>query len=110
MVSGLSASFIPQLLALVGIAWRHSMVLQLCLWSFDLCEHYAPGAGLRANLIQDAAKTHRYITHALRLILAALDGAAGRSQHVVIEGRARGLPRRMAKRRRRRAEPAQAGH
>lgn len=85
MVSGLSASFIPQLLALASIARRHSLVLQLCLWSFDLCERRAPGIGLRADLIQDAAKTHSYITHALRPMLAALDGAAGRSRHVVIE-------------------------
>jgi hypothetical protein len=85
MVSGLSASFLPQLLALAGIAWRHSLVLQLCLWSFDLCEHHAPGAGLRADLIRDAAKTESYITHALRPMLSALDGAVGRSRHVVIE-------------------------
>jgi hypothetical protein len=75
------ANFAQDLKALVSLAAAHNLVLELCLWSFDMCKQDMPGAGLHADLITDVNKTTSYINNALIPTLRALDGAPG----VVIE-------------------------
>jgi len=76
-----STSFSAELKALVQLAASHSLILQICLWSFDMCKQDAAGAGMHADLISDTEKTKSYINHALLPILAVLNA----SRNVLIE-------------------------
>lgn len=75
-VSGLNASFVSDLRALVTSAAQHKVVLQVCLWSFDMCKNSEfPGQTLRTDLISDEAKTVSYVEKALKPLLKALQPA-----------------------------------
>lgn len=71
-------SFVADLHALTALARAHRLVLQLCLWSFDMCKLTS---GTHADLIQDMNKTSSYIHHALLPILRAI----GDDPNVIIE-------------------------
>ena len=75
------ASFESDLKALVGLAKTHELVLELCLWSFDMCKQDNPGETMHDDLISDVTKTQSYIDNALTPMLKILSG----SDHVVIE-------------------------
>ena len=67
-------------LELVALARSHRLVLQLVLWSFDLCKR-----SFGADLISNSTLVEGYIARALEPMLAALAGAPGGSDHVVLE-------------------------
>ncbi|EOD41897.1 hypothetical protein EMIHUDRAFT_194479 [Emiliania huxleyi CCMP1516] len=79
-VTGLPGAFLPELLELVVLARSHRLVLQLVLWSFDLCKR-----SFGADLISNSTLVEGYIARALEPMLAALAGAPGGSDHVVLE-------------------------
>ena len=66
---------------LASLARSNGLLLQICLWSFDLCRSDAPGIGLRSSLITDESKAQSYIDLALLPMLEAL----GDDPNVVIE-------------------------
>ena len=70
-------NFGPELKELVELAKDHELVLQLCLWSFDMCKHQ----DRHADLISNVTKTDSYVENALKPMLELLQGA----NHVVIE-------------------------
>ena len=70
-----------ELKELVSLTRKHRLVLQLVLWSFDLCR--SNGFPVRADLISDASKTSSYVEHALRPLLRLLDEAG--CEHCLIE-------------------------
>lgn len=74
-------SFAADLRALVGYADAHQLVLELCLWSFDMCKQDIAGAAMHDDLISDVSKTTSYIEHALKPMLSILNG----SKNVVVE-------------------------
>lgn len=76
-----SSTFSSDLESLVALAASHSLILQLCLWSFDMCKQDIAGEKMHDDLISDQAKTSSYITNALLPILAAI----GEATNVVIE-------------------------
>ena len=78
-------TFERDLLELVALAARYGHVLQLCLWSFDMCQQDAPGLGRRADLIKDAKLTRSYVDNALVPMLRVLNAAPGGAPHVTIE-------------------------
>jgi len=69
VVTGLDATFLPDLADIFARALSHNVMLMPCLWSFDMTGDGAssagPYAGLHANLITDTVKTRSYITNAL---------------------------------------------
>ena len=67
-------------LELVALARSHRLVLQLVLWSFDLCKR-----SFGADLISNSTLVEGYIARALEPMLAALASASGGSDHVVLE-------------------------
>ena len=70
-------NFGSDLMQLVELAKAHELVLQLCLWSFDMCKN----KDRHADLISNATKTDSYVKNALTPMLELLRGA----KHVVIE-------------------------
>ena len=76
-------STLPDLPQLVDLTQQHEVVLQICLWSFDMCKQDIAGAAMHSDLISDAAKTQSYVDHALVPMLAVLRNAS----NVVIEVR-----------------------
>jgi hypothetical protein len=70
VVNGLSDSFLPNLIDLVRRASAHNVLLQLCMWSFDMCtDETTP----RDATISDSSITQSYIDNALNPILDALN-------------------------------------
>jgi len=65
-IQGLSKTFNRDLRQLLDIAQKHSIVVQLCLWSFDMCN-----AG-RTNLINNMAASWSYVQNALVPMLTAV--------------------------------------
>ena len=63
-------TFVRELKALVALAARYKLVLQIVLWSFDMCKN--EGFPLRIDLVADVAKTQSYIERALNPLLDAL--------------------------------------
>lgn len=53
------------LLELVELTHKHSLILQLTLWSFDMCKDNKFGQGLHASLIKNVEHTKSYITKSL---------------------------------------------
>ena len=78
---GGTKAFADELSELVELARNHQLVLQLCLWSFDLCR--SNGFPVRSSLIADAAKTASYIEHALKPLLSILDDSG--CEHCILE-------------------------
>ena len=75
------ASYADDLQSLASLAAKHGLVLELCLWSFDMCKKDFDKAVLHDDLISDAAKSKSYVDNALVPYLKALAGA----ENVVIE-------------------------
>lgn len=85
-VRGLNDSFASDLTSLARSAASHQVVLQVCLWSFDMCKNSEfPGQTLRTGLIADAAKTASYVENALKPLLAALKPPAVAAGAVLVE-------------------------
>ena len=81
-----SVSFASDLTSLARSAASHQVVLQVCLWSFDMCKNSEfPGQTLRTGLIADAAKTASYVENALKPLLAALKPPAVAAGAVLVE-------------------------
>ena len=57
------------------LAASHELVLQLCLWSFDMCKQEVSTIPVHAELIRNASKAESYIENALLPMLALLDGS-----------------------------------
>ena len=74
-------STLSDLKDLVQLALKHELVLQICLWSFDMCKQDIAGAKMHADLITEPAKTQSYVEHALKPMLSVLADAS----NVVIE-------------------------
>ena len=70
-------TFGSELNQLVELAKAHELVLQLCLWSFEMCNK----GPHHANLISNVTRTDSYIKNALTPMLTLLRG----HKHVVIE-------------------------
>jgi hypothetical protein len=67
----------------VQSATRHRLVLQLVLWSFDMCR--SNGFPIRADLLSDAAKTLSYVETALLPLLASMEAAGCGGGRCLIE-------------------------
>ena len=68
-VTGLDSNFIPNLQDMLDKANASGIKIQLCLWSFDMCNDNTGGAGpyggKHANLITNTTYRSNYITKAL---------------------------------------------
>lgn len=73
-VQGLSETFLTDLANLVDLAAKNSIVLQLCLWSFDMCKDETSSGRTHADLISDLDKTNSYLSNALTPMLKNLIG------------------------------------
>ena len=83
-VTGMGAGrFADDLKALVKLARDRNLVLQICLWSFDMCKNLYKDYGMRGDLITDESLTQSYIDNALVPMLGVLNSVE--SDHVVIE-------------------------
>ena len=83
-VTGMGAGrFANDLKALVKLARDRNLVLQICLWSFDMCKNLYRNYGMRGDLITDESLTQSYIDNALVPMLGVLNSVE--SDHVVIE-------------------------
>ena len=76
-----AADFGPELAELVSLTRQHKLVLQIALWSFDMCK--SEGFPIRSELISDSAKTQSYVQNALRPFLVLLDDTG--CEHCIIE-------------------------
>ena len=75
--------FDKELASLVGLAKKHKLVLQIVLWSFDMCR--SNGFTIRADLLSDLAKTQSYIQNGLLPLLKSLDTAGCGNGNCLIE-------------------------
>jgi len=81
-VSGMGGdSFADDLSSLTLLARTHGVVLQLCLWSFDMCKQDSAHVGLHADLITNDTKAASYVDRALKPMLSVI----GDDPNVVIE-------------------------
>lgn len=75
-VTGLDSNFIPNLQDMLDKANTHGIRIQLCLWSFDMCNDNTAGAGpyggKHANLITNTTYRSNYITRALNPMMDAI--------------------------------------
>jgi hypothetical protein len=78
-VSGLSSNFLSDLTLLADLSQKHQVVLQIALWSFDMCKD--EGQPNRASLISNAGFSKSYVTNALLPMLQVLNKYA----HIIIE-------------------------
>jgi hypothetical protein len=77
-IAGLKPTFLTDLAALAALAKQHQVVLQVCLWSFDMCKTSEfQGQVAHADLITDIHKTQSYITQALQPLLRVLTSVLG---------------------------------
>eukprot|EP01123_Difflugia_compressa_P000562 TRINITY_DN10655_c0_g1_i1.p1 TRINITY_DN10655_c0_g1~~TRINITY_DN10655_c0_g1_i1.p1 ORF type:complete len:348 (+),score=58.93 TRINITY_DN10655_c0_g1_i1:112-1155(+) len=72
LVTGLSSTFISELIQLTDMAASHNVVLILTLWSFDMCKQETP-TGYHPQLLNDTSATKSYIDNALIPILKAMN-------------------------------------
>jgi hypothetical protein len=79
-VSGLGPTFLTDLVKLADQSKQHKVVLQIALWSFDMCKS-SGGTPIRASLITDVAKSQSYVDKALIPMINALKAY----DHVIIE-------------------------
>jgi len=70
---GGAEQFNSELRSLVESAAKHRLVLQIVLWSFDMCR--SNGFPVRADLIADPSKTLSYVEAALLPLLGSLEAA-----------------------------------
>lgn len=71
-ITGLSATFTGDLKQLLGLAQKHSVVVQLCLWSFDMCKDEMHTGSTKAKVISDKAIAMSYVKNALTPMLSAV--------------------------------------
>ncbi len=78
-VVGPGVGAIDDLRAILDLAWKHEVGLQLCLWSFDMLRSANGTAVTDRNyaLLTDADLTQTYIDHALVPMVEALRGHPG---------------------------------
>ena len=77
---GGEAAFKRELGELIELTKTHRLVLQISLWSFDMCR--SNGFPVRADLISDAAKTASYVSNALEPLLEIIDDGC---EHCILE-------------------------
>ncbi len=80
-VTGLSSTFLSDLEGLVQMAASFSIVVQLCLWSFDMCKDEATPGATKAGIISNQDDTNAYINKALNPMLQVL----ARYDNVIVE-------------------------
>lgn len=71
-VRGLTQSFNTDLRSLLTIAQKNKVVLQLCLWSFDMCKDETSKGSTKASIISDEESSKSYINNALKPMLQAV--------------------------------------
>lgn len=71
-IKGLSSSYNGDLRALLTIAQKHKVVLQLCLWSFDMCKDETSQGSTKAAVVSNEAISKSYVENALKPMLAAV--------------------------------------
>jgi hypothetical protein len=85
-VTGLDSNFIPNLQDMLDKAHAHGVRVQLCLWSFDMCNDNTgsagPYAGRHHTLITNTTYRNNYITRALNPML---DGIVNKPALAIIE-------------------------
>jgi len=69
-VRGLPPTFLSELNQIVTLADQHQVVLQLCLWSFDMCKSDPP----RDDIVSDWGVSRTYINNALIPMMKNLSG------------------------------------
>jgi hypothetical protein len=72
LVQGLSATFTKDLKQLLSIAQQHSVVVQLCLWSFDMCKDEMKTGSTKAALVSSEAASKSYVENALKPMLESV--------------------------------------
>jgi hypothetical protein len=80
-VQGLTASFLSDLTKLADQSKAKKIVLQIALWSFDMCKNSGSCCPPRTSLITDATHSQSYIDKALIPMLNVLKNY----DHVIIE-------------------------
>ena len=70
------SSWRSDLKQLVRLAAQHKLVLQLCLWSFDMCKQEVSTNPVHADLIRNASRAESYVQNALVPMLELLNGSA----------------------------------
>ena len=78
---GGAGTFSRELAELVALTRENRLVLQICLWSFDMCR--SNGFPVRSNLIADPAISQSYVDNALQPFLESLDAAG--CEHCMLE-------------------------
>jgi hypothetical protein len=71
-IKGLSSTYNDHLQQLLGLAQNHKVVVQLCLWSFDMCKDETSQGSTKASIISNKAITQSYIDNALTPRLEAV--------------------------------------
>lgn len=71
-IKGLTSTYNQHLQQLLGLAQNHEVVVQLCLWSFDMCKDETSQGSTKASIISNKAITESYIDNALRPMLEAV--------------------------------------
>jgi hypothetical protein len=79
------AVFRAELGELIALARKHRLVLQICLWSFDMCNKN--GFPIRSDIIADEGKASAYIDRVLAPILDVMARADGSCEHCILEVR-----------------------
>jgi len=71
-VQGLSDSYTRDLRSLLTLAQKHRIVVQLCLWSFDMCKDETSQGSTKASVVSNVAISKSYIDNALEPMLSAV--------------------------------------
>lgn len=71
-IKGLTSTYNQHLQQLLGLAQNHEVVVQLCLWSFDMCKDETSQGSTKASIISNKAITQSYIDNALHPMLEAV--------------------------------------
>jgi len=71
-IKGLTSTYNDDLQHLLGLAQNHEVVVQLCLWSFDMCKDETSQGSTKASIISNKVITESYIENALRPMLEAV--------------------------------------
>lgn len=71
-IKGLTNTYNDHLQQLLSLAQNHEIVVQLCLWSFDMCKDETSQGSTKASIISNKIITESYIENALRPMLEAV--------------------------------------
>eukprot|EP00927_Polykrikos_kofoidii_P031765 TRINITY_DN27237_c0_g1_i1.p1 TRINITY_DN27237_c0_g1~~TRINITY_DN27237_c0_g1_i1.p1 ORF type:complete len:413 (-),score=75.78 TRINITY_DN27237_c0_g1_i1:64-1248(-) len=71
-ITGLSATFTDDLKQLLNLAQKHNVVVQLCLWSFDMCKDEMSMGSTKAAVISNETISKSYVANALQPMLQSV--------------------------------------